>query len=357
LPAAAVGQTCFCGTLGINGRIFHLKRLEPAAFPSFDIKHHVSNIIPYSPCLSVATMHRENSIKLLTLDTKTLRAGLKLKNGRRVFPPRQSLGNFSMLPTELLHQILGDIDIPTLTAFQRVSRLARAVVDNIPEYSALLRSHRDILRAVLASQANSYTCRDLHTELKTSNPKCQTCDDEATHLYLITCRLVCRRCFTGDWRAAIPPPSLTPQTRALYASEYPYGLLQDPNEWNHRGYPTRHPFQDYAPLQEAHILEHCREITTEELSRIPHTMSLPARYQCGNKKVSTGPRVKLYDTMTLLANHKLSDCYCMRSYPEVMRRYQAVIALQETEREAEGDVPMGTVRDPFEPSYRAVWMN
>jgi hypothetical protein len=40
-----------------------------------------------------------------------------------------------------------------------------------------------------------------------------------------------------------------------------------------------------------------------------------------------------------------------------MRRYQAVIALRETEKEVEGDVPMGTVRDPFEPTYREVHMN
>ena len=68
--------------------------------------------------------------------------------------------------------------------------------------------------------------------------------------------------------------------------------------------------------------------------------------------VSTGPRVTLYDTEKLLQRYEMGKCRCLRNWMDVMRRYQAVVALKETEKEREGDKPIGTVGDPFEPSYR-----
>jgi len=294
-------------------------------------------------------------IRLRTLDIKSLRACLPLDNDRQLPPASQSLGSFAVLPTELFHDILADVDILTLVAFRQVNRLARVAVDNVPEYTALFQSHRNVLRAVVASQASAYSCRELHAELR-NNTQCRGCGDDATHLYLITCRLLCQRCFAGDWRAAVPPPSLSSLARRMYGSEYPYVVREDPSGWNRGVAPLHHPFQDYVPLQDTHAIVHCSDITPDEIAQIPHILSLPARYQSGNEWLSTGARVKLYDTRTLLARYELSDCHCMRSYPEVMRRYQAVIALRETTEEEEGHVPIGTVRDPFEPSYREVWM-
>ncbi|KAK0711741.1 hypothetical protein B0H67DRAFT_465844, partial [Lasiosphaeris hirsuta] len=128
-----------------------------------------------------------------TLDLATLRARLPLDNDRPTLPAHQPLGALAVLPNELLCEILANVDIAALTTFRRANRAARAAVDSIPEYATLVKSHPDVLRAVVASSATSYTCRDLHAELQ--NTKCRKCSAEATHVYLITCHLVCRRCF------------------------------------------------------------------------------------------------------------------------------------------------------------------
>ncbi|KAK3352899.1 hypothetical protein B0T25DRAFT_543075 [Lasiosphaeria hispida] len=299
-------------------------------------------------------MPRAGRTAFLTLNPKRLRACLPLDNDLQTLPAQQSLGALSVLPNEILHEILADLDIPTLTALRRVNRRARTTIDGIPSYASLVRSHSDALRAVVASKAVAYTCRELHAELQ--NTQCRKCGAEATHLYLISCHLVCRSCFTGSWLRDVPPSSLLPQARAKYGATYPYPCLHvahfcDPVRGLHR------EFQDYVPLSEEHVLEHCKVITHKDLRQVPHILSLPVRYQEGDKEQAAEPRVKLYDIRALLNMHTLENCYCMRNFPDVMRRYQAVIALRETGEEEKGEIPMGWVHDPFEPSYRAMHMN
>ncbi|KAK0753726.1 hypothetical protein B0T18DRAFT_397714 [Schizothecium vesticola] len=295
-------------------------------------------------------MPRAGLPALLTLPLSAFRTRLPLDNHLQLSPAHQPLGALSTLPPELLHQVLSNLSIPTLTAFRRVNRLARATVNTLPAYASLINSHEDIVRAVIAANATFYTCNDLQAEIQSS--ACRKCGAEATHLYLITCRLVCHRCFTSGWRRDVPPSRLIPTARAKYGAEYPYPCLVDP-DW-HPGGGMLRAFEDYVPLQEEHVLWHCKqlEITREELREVPHALSLPGGYWDGKKMVSTGPRVRLYDTKTLLGRYEMGKCRCMRNWMDVMRRYQAVVALEETEKEREGDKPIGAAKDPFEPSYR-----
>ena len=302
-------------------------------------------------------MPRSGVTAFLTLDLKRLGACLPLDHNVPTLPAKESLGALSVLPSELLYEVLVGVDIPTLTSFRRVNRTARATVDGIPSYAFLVRSHVNVLRAVIAAKAAAYTCRDLSAELKKT--QCRKCNNEATHLYLITCHVVCRRCFTGLWRHDVPPDDLSPSARERYGTKYPFPLRMRTDVWD----PVRgmlRKLEDYVPLAEAHVLEHCKGITSKaELSEaVPHILSLPARYRRGTNQLAAGPRVKLYDTRALLERYEMDECYCMRNVPVVMRRYQAVVALrEETEKEREGDIPCGWFGDPFEPSWRAVHMN
>jgi len=302
-------------------------------------------------------MSQPCGVTFLTLDLDRLRACLPLDHDVLTLPPKQSLGALSVLPNELLFEILVSVDIPTLTSFRRVNRTARATVDGIPLYASLVRSHGDVLRAVVAAKATAYTCHDLSTELQKT--QCRKCNSEATHLYLITCQVVCRRCFTGCWVRDAPPDDLSPSSRAKYRAEYPFrSLVQESVLSPVRG--MLRDLEDYVPLTEAHVLEHCEDIINKKELRavIPHILSLPAWSRKGGKQVCGGRRVRLYDTRALLERYKVDECYCMRNVPDVMRRYQAVVALrEETEEEREGDVPRGVARDPFEPCWRAVHMN
>ncbi|KAK3348754.1 hypothetical protein B0T25DRAFT_569426 [Lasiosphaeria hispida] len=170
---------------------------------------------------------------LLTLNLVTLRARLPLDNDRPTLSAHQPLGALAVLPNELLCEILAN-------------------------YATLVKSHRDVLRVVVASSATSNTCRDLYAELE--NTKCRKCSANATHLYLITCHLVCRRCFGGHWQRDVPPQKGI--SRASRAKWHPVlGLLRE--------------FEEYVPLQEEHVLEHY-EYMFEELKEAPYILSLPA---------------------------------------------------------------------------------
>lgn len=106
------------------------------------------------------------NITLLTLDVKRLRACLPLDISRHVLPALQPPGSLAVLSNELLHHIFADVDIPTMTAFRRVNRTARAEVDNVLEYIRLVQFHPDVLCTVVASQACAYSCRELSAKLR-----------------------------------------------------------------------------------------------------------------------------------------------------------------------------------------------
>lgn len=110
-------------------------------------------------------------------------------------PARHSLGKLDQLPDELLCRILLFADIPSLTLFRRVNRRAMQIVNSIPQYDAIIRQCPDVIRAILATEANAFDLDHLHKTLK--NDKCFSCSTNGswgTSLYLITCRRVCTHC-------------------------------------------------------------------------------------------------------------------------------------------------------------------
>ena len=107
------------------------------------------------------------------------------------------LGLLDSLPLELLRPILYDLDVETLEHFRLVNRRALQVVEFIPEYHAIRIHCPQAIRCILGiGTGRWYTLSVLYEKLCT--PTCAKCGQFGNYLYLITCRRVCRHCFTSS---------------------------------------------------------------------------------------------------------------------------------------------------------------
>ncbi|QKX54494.1 uncharacterized protein TRUGW13939_01581 [Talaromyces rugulosus] len=112
------------------------------------------------------------------------------KGQRGHLVPTQRLGAL-----ELLHMVLIQLDIPSLTAFRRVNRRATSIVDLVPQYKAITTHAPVTLWGIFTIGTGRWiSCQDLYEKLSTA--ECESCGDFGGYLYLITCCRVCFLCFT-----------------------------------------------------------------------------------------------------------------------------------------------------------------
>ncbi|KAF2237039.1 hypothetical protein EV356DRAFT_442661 [Viridothelium virens] len=131
-----------------------------------------------------------------TLGDNDLIRTCPLDNGRHVVNPVRDLGRLSILPLEILTDIILCLDILSLTVFRRVNNRGMQVVDSIPQYQIIFRYCPDILRGIISTGATYFDLRTLFKSLCDS--RCRTCGDFGGYLYLITCLRVCHTCFTEN---------------------------------------------------------------------------------------------------------------------------------------------------------------
>lgn len=146
-----------------------------------------------SPADSVIRQLRINDN---TLDNRFSDTSFPLQNSQQPSQPLRSLGQLEELPLELLSEVLSDLDVPTLVAFRCVNRHARAVVDSLPIFCRVVENCANVIRAVVATKAESFTLNTLHNSL--SMRDCVKCGRFGGYLYLITCERVCYFCFSRD---------------------------------------------------------------------------------------------------------------------------------------------------------------
>jgi hypothetical protein len=136
------------------------------------------------------------NLKDNTLD-ENLAPACPLDNGHVFENPRNDLGLLDRLPLELLHIVLAQLDISTLTDLRRLNRRALQVVDKIPQYQVIVTHAQNVLQAILSIETGRWiTCQVLYDAFCTAD--CETCGDHAGYLYLLTCRRVCFICFTKN---------------------------------------------------------------------------------------------------------------------------------------------------------------
>ncbi|KAB5551337.1 hypothetical protein GE09DRAFT_169594 [Coniochaeta sp. 2T2.1] len=130
-----------------------------------------------------------------TLDDAGLDVRCPLDNGKHIIQAKRPVGELDLLPAELHDQVLGMLDIPTLTMFRRVNQRAMHLVDSLPPYRRLWTHCPNVLRAVVSIKAASFSCETLAETL--TREKCESClACFGGYLYLITCKRVCYFCFT-----------------------------------------------------------------------------------------------------------------------------------------------------------------
>ncbi|KAK3695738.1 hypothetical protein B0T22DRAFT_456100 [Podospora appendiculata] len=214
-----------------------------------------------------------------TLDDAELETRCPLDNGRHVIHPKTSVGQLDLLPVELIYQVLGLLDIPTLTTFRRVNQRAMHLVDSLPPYRRLWTSCPDIFRAVVSINAASFSCEALSQAL--TREKCESCSLFGGYLYLITCKRVCYFCFT---------------TRKKYF-----------------------PVSSTLAARQA-------KLQKKTLSHLPHVLSLPGRYTAVAKL--SRYRVTLVDRPALL--HLSEEAATLNKRIDYAttepRRYMSIIA-------------------------------
>lgn len=135
----------------------------------------------------------------LILEPELLRKCLPLDNGETIgsSSPAGSLGTLDHLPPEISAMILMQTDLQTLTNFRSVSSTARETVDNLLQYSNVMKHAPQTLRATLALEAAKYiTLKHLDTALMSN--ACEDCGEFGAYLHVPTCERVCYRCFSKN---------------------------------------------------------------------------------------------------------------------------------------------------------------
>lgn len=103
------------------------------------------------------------------------------------------VGDLECLPLEIIHMVLGILDLQTLTNFRAVSWHARNLVDSLPAYRAIVKHSPNALRALISTQtAIQFTARDIFRTLCTE--ACFNCGKFGPFLDLLSGERYCQIC-------------------------------------------------------------------------------------------------------------------------------------------------------------------
>ncbi|PLB50893.1 hypothetical protein P170DRAFT_425190 [Aspergillus steynii IBT 23096] len=105
---------------------------------------------------------------------------------------------FDLLPIEVLHMILMNLDILSIKNFRRANKTGRLVVESLSAYS-LLRTHASTTLRIIDTVKYSQHCPIGQLFAEFCHPWCRTCGDFGPFLYLLRLRRSCYKCnFFGE---------------------------------------------------------------------------------------------------------------------------------------------------------------
>ncbi|KAH6653365.1 hypothetical protein BKA67DRAFT_501432, partial [Truncatella angustata] len=132
-----------------------------------------------------------------TLDDNLLPSKLHPKGEFPYRPPTTNVGDLDVLPPELQQEILSQLDLRSLTVFQRVNRRATELVNSLPQYKTINTHALNALRGILSIETGKWiTYKTLYEKLCTL--ECENYGDFGGYLYLLTYKRVCFLCFSQD---------------------------------------------------------------------------------------------------------------------------------------------------------------
>lgn len=104
-----------------------------------------------------------------------------------------SVGALDCLPAEILHEILEELDVRSLSRLSRASHKARALVYGLHPYRDLITHASGLLHSLeLADIRHFHTTRKLHEAL--TSQECVSCGCFGAFLFLLTCERCCYKC-------------------------------------------------------------------------------------------------------------------------------------------------------------------
>lgn len=104
-----------------------------------------------------------------------------------------SFGHLTVLPVELLHDVLEKLDLRSVTRFSRVCARGRSVAQSLPAYRDLMSHAPQALAALRQTEMIClYPASQLSAVLRTE--QCATCPAFGPYLFLPTCERICWRC-------------------------------------------------------------------------------------------------------------------------------------------------------------------
>lgn len=126
--------------------------------------------------------------------------------------PQTDLGYLDWLPTEIICEVIRNLDLVTLLGFQRTNRRAREFVATLPEYALVIKFASNVLCAVLSmNYGRFFTISDVYTALRTRH--CSGgCDSFAPYVFLATLSRCCQLCRIRVWQMAYAYGDMTPTT-------------------------------------------------------------------------------------------------------------------------------------------------
>lgn len=134
------------------------------------------------------------SLSRMTIQPERLRRNCPLDNGRLHQPSshHSNIGTLEIFPLEIVHSVLRLLDLKSLTNLRAVSWHARATVDSLPPYMAVVSHCPDALRALLSTcMADHFTAENVFDALR-SQSCC--CGDFGPYLDLFTALRRCLPC-------------------------------------------------------------------------------------------------------------------------------------------------------------------
>jgi hypothetical protein len=122
-----------------------------------------------------------------------------------------STGALNRLPLEVMHNLLGYLDIAAIGYFRCLSWNTRVIVDLFPPYRDLATHASSVLRVLYATHlASTYSVWQLYTVL--TNDRCVCCEAFGPFLSLITCERCCFSCLYDS--------KMAPTTLAIAAATF-----------------------------------------------------------------------------------------------------------------------------------------
>ncbi len=109
-------------------------------------------------------------------------------------PPTSNLGNLSLLPTELLYDILEQLSLQAVISLRNSNRFAKFLVDNHPQFRRIIQTAPLTIRSLIAiDSSEEISLTELYHKI-VMQKDCEICGAESPYMWLPSASRLCQSC-------------------------------------------------------------------------------------------------------------------------------------------------------------------